>query len=267
MRPTGLARATLRLMGMGLFLMACGGACLTLAFLLGSSGAWALAWLGISLLVVCGAYLGRGTWLLGKRTDGSQAWLPVLLLLPYFLLTWTLWHTRRALSREHCFDEVAPGLLLGRRPFVHELPRDVALVVDLTSEFAEPREVRTRVRYLCHPVLDTCAPDEDGLVSVVRAVLAEPGPVYVHCAQGHGRSSTIAAAVLLALGHSEDVHGAERHLRRARPGVKLHREQRNVLTRTAPRLRELGAEHPTSSSRPASARSGSGTQSSATGPA
>jgi protein-tyrosine phosphatase len=251
--------------------MACGAASLVLAFLLGASGpgasgSWALAWFGGSFLGVGGAYLGGGTWLLGKRKDGSLAWGPVLLLLPYFLFAWTVWHVRRALSRQPCFHEVAPGLLLGRRPFAHELPPEVSLVVDLTSEFAEPREVRTRARYLCHPVLDTCAPDEDSLLSLVGAVLAEPGPVYLHCANGHGRSSTVAAAVLLARGHSPDVHGAEQHLRRARPGVKLHAEQREVLVRTAPRLRELGARRPTSSAppasspAPASARSSSGTR-------
>ncbi len=236
--------------------MTCGGACVALALLLGA-GAWALLWLGVSLLVVGGAYLGPGPRVLGKRADGSLSWLPVLVLLPYFLLAWLVWHVRRALSRERCFHEVAPGLLLGRRPFAHELPPEVSLVVDLTSEFPEPHAVRTRVRYLCHPVLDTCAPDEDGLVSVVGTVLAEPGPVYVHCAQGHGRSSTIVAAVLLARGHSEDVHGAEQHLRRARPGVKLHPEQRDLLTRMVPRLRQLGEGLPTSSPRPASSRSGS----------
>jgi protein-tyrosine phosphatase len=244
----------------GLLLMTCGGACVALALLLGT-GAWALVWLGASILVVGGAYLGPGPRVLGKREDGSLAWLPVVLLLPYFLLASVVWHVRRALSRERCFHEVAPGLLLGRRPFAHELPPEVSLVVDLTAEFSEPRAVRTRARYLCHPVLDMCAPDEDGLVSVVGTVLAEPGPVYVHCAQGHGRSSTIVAAVLLALGHSEDVHDAEEHLRRARPGVKLHPEQRELLTRMLPRLRRLGAGHPTSSPRPASARSGSGTPS------
>jgi protein-tyrosine phosphatase len=221
--------------------MTCGGACGVLAFLLGP-GAWGLGWLGASLLVVGGAYLGPGPRVLGKRADGTLAWAPVLLLLPYFLLAWTVWHVRRGLSRERCFHEVAPGLLLGRRPFAHELPAEVALVVDLTSEFPEPPAVRTRARYLCHPVLDTCAPDEEGLVSVVRTVLAEPGAVYVHCAQGHGRSSTLVAAVLLAQGHHEDVPGAEHHLRRARPGVRLHPEQRALLTRMLPRLRRLGTE-------------------------
>lgn len=251
----------------GLLFMACGGASLLLAFLHGSAGGWALAWLGVSFLGVAGAYLGRGTWLLGKRKDGSLAWGPVLLLLPYFLFAWTVWHVRRVLSRERCFHEVAPGLLLGRRPFAHELPLEVSLVVDLTSEFAEAHEVRTRARYLCHPVLDTCAPDEDSLLAVVSAILSEPGPVYLHCANGHGRASTVAAAVLLARGHSPDVHGAEQHLRRARPGVKLHPEQREVLVRTIPRLQGLGAERPTSSAppasspAPASARSGSGTRS------
>jgi protein-tyrosine phosphatase len=247
----------------GLIFMACGGACLVLAFLLGSTGGWALAWLGVSFLGVAGAYLGRGTRLLGKREDGSLAWGPVLLLLPYFLFAWSIWHVRRALSRERCFHEVAPGLLLGRRPFAHELPAEVSLVVDLTSEFAEPREVRVRARYLCRPVLDTGAPDEHTLLALVSEVLAEPGPVYLHCANGHGRSSTVAAAILLARGHSPDVHGAEQHLRRTRPGVKLHPEQREVLVRTLPRLQGLGAGRPTSSAppasspAPASARSGS----------
>jgi protein-tyrosine phosphatase len=221
--------------------MTCGGACGVLALLLGPR-AWGLVWFCTSLLVVGGAYLGPGPRVLGKRADGSLAWLPVLLLLPYFLLAWTVWHVRRALSREHCFHEVAPGLLLGRRPFAHELPPEVALVVDLTAEFPESPAVRARARYLCHPVLDTGAPDEDGLASVVSTVLAEPGSVYVHCAQGHGRASTIAAAVLLARGQHEDVPGAERHLRRVRPGVRLHPVQRALLTRMLPRLRRLGAE-------------------------
>ena len=57
------------------------------------------------------------------------------------------------------------------------------------------------------------------------------GPVYVHCALGHGRSALIAAAVLLRRGIVSDVGAAESHLRERRPGVRLKGGQRRLLAR------------------------------------
>lgn len=228
------------IMRMGLLLMACGVAWSLVAALAGGRW-WGLAWLGLCFVLVGRAYLRGGARTLGKREDGSLAWHRVVVLLPYFLLTWAVWHAQRALSRERCFDEVRPGLLLGRRPFAWELPRGVACVVDLTAEFPVARGVRESTRYRCVPVLDAAAMAEQVLAALVSELLASPGPIYVHCAQGHGRSAMVVAALLLARGEAGSADQAEVLVRHARPGVRLRPEQRALLERMAPLLRELGA--------------------------
>src|SRR5215472_6333827 len=71
---------------------------------------WLLLWPAVSFGWVALAYAGLGPRLFGKRPDGRMAWWAVLLLLPYLLLAWGLWHLHRLLSKEDAWNEVAPGL-------------------------------------------------------------------------------------------------------------------------------------------------------------
>jgi protein-tyrosine phosphatase len=192
-----------------------------------------LLWPGASLVLLGAAYAGLGPRVYGKGPDGRLAWWAVLPMLPFLLFTWAVWHAQRRLSREDCCNEVAPGLWLGRRAFFHELPPGIALVVDLTAEFPAPRALARGTPYLCLPTLDALAPSPDALRVAVERITATSGGVYVHCALGHGRSATVAAAVLLARGLADDVAHAEAVLRRARPGVRLMAAQRRVLERLA----------------------------------
>jgi protein-tyrosine phosphatase len=105
--------------------------------------------------------------------------------------------------------------------------------VDLTAEFPEPRGVRTGRTYLCVPILDGAATDEQTLRELIDKIVAWPGGVYIHCAMGHGRSAMVAAAVLLARGLAVTAGEAEQSLRRGRPGVRLNRAQHALLTATA----------------------------------
>ena len=97
--------------------------------------AWLLAWSGLGFCAVAAAYARQTPRVFGKRMDGTLAWGPCVLLLPYLLLTWLLWYCQTRFSREAVCNEVAPGLWLGRRASLKELPPDVTLIVDLTSEF------------------------------------------------------------------------------------------------------------------------------------
>ena len=154
-----------------------------------------------------------------------------LLLLPYLLAAWAVWHVARIVGREDCCNEVAPGLFVGRRPLAGELPSQVSLVVDLAAEFIECRAVRTACRYISAPVLDTGVMDEGAFLALVQEVAQWPGPVYIHCAQGHGRTGTFAAAVLLAKGHCDSVEAAVGQLRAARPRLALGKAQLQFVRR------------------------------------
>ena len=85
--------------------------------------------------------------------------------------------------------------------------------------------------WLCLPTLDGTAPPADGLLKLVDTVESRDpsGPVYVHCAAGHGRSATVAAALMLRRGLAADVASAEATMREARPGIHLNRAQRACL--------------------------------------
>lgn len=195
----------------------------------------ALLWPAATSVLLCAAYFGLGPAPFGKRPDGTMQPLLVAISLPYFAAIWSIWHVQRLLG-EPPFHEIAPGLLLGRRPLPGELPADVDLVVDLTCEFPEPAAVRTGRQYRCLPTLDGFVPDGEALRALAIEVARFDGRIYIHCAQGHGRSATLAAAVLLERGLASSVDEAEAMMKRVRPGVRLHSVQRVLLMRLyAPR--------------------------------
>ena len=207
-------------------------ALIVLAAELGGPG-WLLVWPAVGFLAVALAYAGLGSRVFGKRSDGTRAWWAYGLLLPYLALSWLVWSLQRLLSKEACWHEIAPGVWLGRRALAHELPADITLVVDLTAEFPAPRNMVPGRTYLCVPTLDASVPDEKTFRSLIDRIVAWPGNVYIHCALGHGRSATVAAAVLLARGLAQDPRQAEELLRLARPGVRLMKAQRALLARLA----------------------------------
>jgi protein-tyrosine phosphatase len=199
-----------------------------LAALLGG-WCWLLLWPAFSFALVAAAYARLGPRVFGKRDDGRLAWWAVALLLPYLLFTWVVWHLQRLCSRQPSCHEVAAGLWLGRRPLRRDLPPGVVLVVDLTAEFFAAPGVRAGRDYLTLPTLDGTAPDEGRCREVLAHLAAHPGPVYIHCAAGHGRSALLAAAVLLARGLAADARQAEARLREVRRGVRLLPAQRRLL--------------------------------------
>jgi protein-tyrosine phosphatase len=201
--------------------------------------AWLLLWPAVSFLVVAVAYLGLGPAVFGKRPRGRLAWHSTMLLLPFHLFSWAIWHFLRLTSREDCCNEVMPGLIVGRRPLAHEVPDHVSLVIDLTAEFNEPAAVRAGREYIAAPVLDGGMPSEALFLQTTEAALKSPGVVYLHCAQGHGRTGIIAAAVMIASGHSPNVEEAIRALCSARPKLNLAGNQMRFLKNVCQRERFL----------------------------
>ncbi|MCP3140243.1 phosphatase domain-containing protein [Pyxidicoccus xibeiensis] len=201
-------------------------------------GPWLLLlWPAVSFGLVALAYAGAGPRLFGKQPDGRLRPWALAALLPYLLLTWATWHLARRLSREPTHAQVVPGLFVGRRLLPGELPPGTHTVLDLTSEFPEPEGIRRACHYVSLPILDASTLPVGHVAPVLRELATLPGPLYVHCAQGHGRTGMIAAALLVARGDAKDAADALAHVRRVRPGVRLSPAQWRALEELASALR------------------------------
>lgn len=191
--------------------------------------------LGASGTALCSFYLARR---LGYAPEdwvvrGPAALRPVLrlLLLPYAAVAWLVLFFARALSREAAFDRIGEGLYVGALPFPWAragLRREgITAVLNLCLEFP-PLSKSAGYR----PMLDGIAPRREHLEEAVGWILERRragARVLVHCAQGHGRSACVAAAVLLSLGEAGSVDEAIGRLRAARPSVCLRADHRRVL--------------------------------------
>jgi hypothetical protein len=202
--------------------------------LIGVAGAWA----ALSLLAVCGLYLDAarggdpGPVLQGAR----RPWLQPLFW-PYRAVAYAVFAGARWWRRGDAISEVSPGLFLGVRLFPGESEslraRGVTVVLDLTSELP-PAGVFARAPFTRHavPTLDRAPPPTEVFDEAVRRAaeaITAGQSVYVHCAFGRGRSATVAAAVLVALGRAEDAEAAVAMVSAARPSVHIKGAQREAL--------------------------------------
>jgi hypothetical protein len=217
----------------GVFQVALGAALLAAAGAL-SGPAWVVAWPAVSVGLVGLGYLGLGPRVFGKREDGSISLPHLVVLLPYHVVAWARLRWDALRRAEDPWNEVAPGIFLGRRlTDLAELPPGTTAVIDMTAEFRAMPGLAPRLAYRTLPTLDASAPEYASFASLARWAAAHQGPLYVHCAAGHGRSAALAAAVLVLRGHARDGAAAEERLKRARPLVHLHRPQRALVDRLA----------------------------------
>jgi protein-tyrosine phosphatase len=196
---------------------------------------WHWIWPASNCLWVGGAYYTVKGRVFGKRDDGELAPFAVFLLLPFLLINWATWYFQNWISSENPHDEVSPGLYFGRRPFEEQLPEGVSLVVDMTSEFANPGYAEG-VAYIAVPTLDAFVPDDALFLDAVRRAALWEGGVFVNCANGHGRSALMVGAILMRRGLAKSVEEAEAEIVRARPLAAWHPAQRAMLERLSESL-------------------------------
>lgn len=191
--------------------------------------AWVWWWTGGSFALVALGYAHTrlGASVLGKRANGRIAPLHKLLLFPYLAFTWTVWHLYRLLDRTPATHRIADDLVVGRRLLPHELPGEFAHYVDLTAEFEEPKSIRNHASYFSLPVLDADVPGKLALRAACQRMAV--GRVYVHCAQGHGRTGMFAAALLAERGVVTSASQALNLLRQQRPGINWNARQRQFM--------------------------------------
>jgi protein-tyrosine phosphatase len=192
------------------------------------AGVWILLWPAAVLLGVAIVYLAQAPLALGKRPDGTLAWWSWLAWAPILGYMRLLHELARSYTDEPVANEVAAGVWVGRRPRANELPPGIAIVVDLCAELPEAPEVASGRGYLAIPTLDAMSPPPAEIARAVDAMLAARGPAFIHCAFGHGRSATVAAALLVRRGEAT-LDDVERKLRAHRPRIGLNAHQSRAL--------------------------------------
>lgn len=193
-----------------------------------------LGWfyLVLSFGVLTLAYAARYPTIWAKQPDGRLETVRAAVMWPGHLLNEAIFRVMRLTTSSRPFDEITPGLFLGRRLAGSEGDlRPFRTVLDLTSEFTEPAALRGAMNYRCLPVLDHTPPRPEQLRAALEFLEShrEDGPILVHCAAGHGRSVLVLAAWLLHTGQASDPEAAMARLRQARPNVALNAEQRAAL--------------------------------------
>ena len=183
--------------------------------------AWMLLWPALNLVCLAYAYAANQAQILGKKPDGRLRTGAVLVYLPYFALTWLCWSAYVRLLSEAWSHEVAPGIWVGRRPSPQHIPPN-ALVVDMTAEFPAHSKLRAPGDLMVLPTLDARSPGSAILMDYAQTLSEQTRPIYVHCAQGHGRSATLAAVILVIRGDAISIEAALEQMSSVRPGVHLH---------------------------------------------
>ena len=205
-----------------------------------ANGNWflILLWPALSCGLIASGYLGWGPSEKKKKPDGSLSLLSLSLLLPYLLYAWTAWHIVRIFSRESPYHSLGSELKFGRRLLSSELPEGTQTVVDLTSEFPEPAALRAAVTYISFPMLDASSLAPAHLAAFAQDLCSAQRPIYIHCAQGHGRTGLITALFLIACGKATNVEDAMRQIQLQRPLAKLSPVQKSALQQAASILQE-----------------------------
>lgn len=209
---------------------------------LGSVAFWpygsVFLWPAVSLAVSAAAYWGLGPGIFRKHEGRLPLAARVLLAPVLFGHHLSLVYYRR---RSPAYSEVVPGVLMGRQLTEAEATKacaqGVTAVLDLAAEFTEAAPFR-QLHYFALPILDLTAPTDEQIRQAVHFIetAAARGSVYVHCKVGYSRSAAVVGAYLLATGRARSEEEAIAHMRKARPGLIVRAEVKELLRRFAGRI-------------------------------
>jgi membrane-associated phospholipid phosphatase len=192
---------------------------------------WVLLWPTTSLALVSAAYFGAGASIYRKE-DGRIGFAARLMLLPVLVgqRLSLQYYSLRSRAWERVCDEVWIGRQLNEVPARAARAQGVRAVIDLTTEFSEPRAFRA-LPYLNLQVLDLTAPSQEQIEQAIAFIRASAplGPVYVHCKAGYSRSAAVVGAYLMATGRVSDADQAVALLKSVRSGIVVRPEAWRAL--------------------------------------
>jgi len=187
-----------------------------------------LCWPAIAFISVGIAYFINSPSMFGKRKTGTLNPLAYIVLLPFIALNSLIWHITRIAYKEDPYNKFDDRLYIGRRLINREVPVFFDYIIDLTSEFNEPKSLRSK-NYINIPLLDSSIQSPEHFIKAISRIQQHDGITYIHCAQGHGRTGLAAATWLMLIDPSISPEAAISKIKAVRPRLDLNRVQRDYL--------------------------------------
>ena len=171
-----------------------------------------------AITLTCAYWIKNPKLIAGKDENGNINWIIFLINFPWLIITYSVWLVQFWLSRENKCDRITNNIDIGCYP-IDMRNCEYDIVIDLTSEFPKPRNILCE--YHCYPNLDGIA-----LVNInIPLGITKTSKIFIHCAQGHGRSATYCSFLLLKLGLVEKGLTALDLILKKRPYAKPSNEQ------------------------------------------
>lgn len=189
---------------------------------------WITCWVSLSFYYVGLCYFGMIPGFFKK--NGKIPIVIKLINAPYFILTLVTWHVYKKCMKENSTDDINDSLCIGRRQLPGEFNLEkIDYYLDLTSEFDEPQSYRNSEKYLNFPILDADVPDYKSLNELISKI--KGSKVFIHCAQGHGRTGLVAILFLIANNSVDSVEEGLNLLKSKRPKLDVNSEQLRFLNK------------------------------------
>lgn len=194
-------------------------------------GMYILLWPAMSFALVALSYFTTTPKWFAKQKNGRIHFIPQLVLLPYFMCLWSLWHIIRIFQTENAYDELNEQITIGRRLLFREMPANIQMVIDLTCEFNEDKRIVENYDYRCLPILDCCPTQQQTLMEFLQNIALCDKNMYVHCAQGHGRTSMIVCILLVLQKKASSPQQAMQQIKKRRPRANMTKSQWQLVER------------------------------------
>ena len=188
-----------------------------------------LGWISLNFTVVGFAFVVNWRSVFGKDASGLLGDVNRLTLMPFLLFVDGVRAFQNACWPTPVSSQILPGFYVGRICEFTNLPDDITVVVDLTAEFGTPSSLRSALRVVCLPTLDSGTPDWDQCERALETIDFPHESVYVCCANGYGRSVTFAAVFLGYNGYCLTPEEAMRQIKTVRPPASPNADQMKFI--------------------------------------
>jgi hypothetical protein len=173
-----------------------------------------------SLLAI--AYLfNKPSLVMGKKSDGKTSLFIPLLNSPWLIITYICWIITKIMSKEDERNRIINNIFISRYP-TNLQENEFDIIIDLTCEFPKPKTKNNN--YVSISNLDGIE-----LSNTKLPEINSNSKILIHCAQGHGRSSTYCSLLLIEIGLAKNIDEALKIIQSARPKAIPSKKQLKQL--------------------------------------